>query len=473
LVASLLCAPRPDLAAAQDHLSFIERMTVMMTSPLPSSVLLSIQRSLTHVKDAGGQLHAAADVLDPLDAAGLAFLRDRTQRDRAAGLRTFHCPDCDTAVSVVVHSYSHTGIAGGGRAFFRHCGGAAARACVAATDIARAPGAVDAARFNGIQEGPRHHAHKNLFAAMLEADPRFNEVVVERGVRHNGVCYRPDVQARFGGTRIAFEIQHASPLKKTVHARIGFYAAAGYLLIWLVDGNAPDQMLFLQGFQDLTLLQGGDILALDNAGLAMATRQGRAQATLTTLNQTNDRLDLTREPIDLAAGIARFAKSGCEDLPLISTNLLSRQMFTALRSRKLSDIRAAVETLCHQECLPRTGSDAVTCGLPTVIAVLGTLFTGYRSNEFGFGERDPAAVLDRFLSIRRYAVWSPLLARTAGVSPRAADLLARDGIADKLARALDAVAGDPPVSDPIALWTPVIASLFPRLGRIRIGGNLR
>lgn len=102
-----------------------------------------------------------------------------------------------------------------------------------------------------------------------------------------------------------------------------------------------------------------------------------------------------------------------------------------------------------------------------MIAALGTLLTGCRWDASGFGTHHAAAILNNFLSTQRHAVWAPLLARAAEDSPLAAGLLARDSTARKLAAALDRVAGDPPLPDPVVLWAPVIAHLFPQLGHPR------
>lgn len=439
----------------------------MLMTSLSAPALPSVHRSLTHVKTADGQIHTAAAILDPLEAAGLSAARSQTRRDRNAGLRTYHCPDCDTALSIVVHAYGSTGIAGGRRAFFRHCGGAAARACVAAAEIARTPNAVNADRFAGRQEGPRHRAHKNLFAAVLEADPDFSAVAVEQAVTHGAATFWPDVQARLGARSIVFEVQHASPLLDTIQSRTAFYETAGRVVVWLVDGDGPEETFALQGFQDLAWPQGGRILALDDAGLAAGLRQGRAQALLITLHQSDDRLHITRERVALAEGIARVVPTA-EALSLIATDPSAQRVFAALRQGDYAAIRATVEILCGQAGLPLTGRDAEADSLPPAIAALGTLFTGQRHDASGFGERDATAILNNFLSSRRRAVWAPLVARAADVSPCATGLLARKSTARKLAAALDATAGDPPVPDPVVLWAPVIARLFPQLGRVPI-----
>ena len=439
----------------------------MLMTSLTTPALPSVHRSLTHVKAADGRIHTAAAILDPLEAAGLSEMRHRTRRDRKAGLRTYHCPDCDTALSIVVHAYGSTGIAGGRRAFFRHCGGVAAKSCVAATGTACTPDAVNADRFAGRQEGPRHCGHKNLLAAMLEADPAFSEVAVEQAVTQGGASFRPDVQARLGKRRIVFEVQHARPLLDTIQARTAFYEAAGHVVVWLADGDAPDDTFALQGFQDLAWPQDGRILALDDAGLAAGLRQDRAQVLLITLHQSDDRLHVTRERVALAEAIARvLPPAGI--LPLIAIDPSARDVFAALRQGDHAAIRAAVETLCGQAGLNLTARDAEADGLPAAIAALGTLFTGHRHDASGFGERDAAAIVNSFLYTRRHAIWAPLLARTADVSPCAAGLLARDSTARKLAAALNMHAGDPPDPDPGVLWSPVIARLFPRLGRVPI-----
>jgi hypothetical protein len=143
-------------------------------------------------------------------------------------------------------------------------------------------GDIDAARFNGRQEGARHKRLKTLLCQMLSADPNIATAeceVLVTGIGADGraTWRRPDVLAvTADGRRLAFDVQIASPLLATIDGRERFYAAQGIAWHWIVDACQPER-LHLQGFQDLIMPQACQVLGFNKeiAGLAKTDNQSR------------------------------------------------------------------------------------------------------------------------------------------------------------------------------------------------------
>ena len=409
-------------------------------------------------------LRETSAVLDHLTAEDVSGLRDAIGAAWSAGEAFFTCPDCGGAIYLSAYGMRASQRMGGTRAFFKHHARPEGPTCPAALAAGRHPDAVDAARFNGRQEGARHRALKLGLATTLEADPAFRDVAVERAVVAGNVWRRPDVQARLGGIRYAFEIQLATPQATTVREREHFYGLAETPLVWIVDGDALREILPSQGFQDIVWRQGGSILALDGASLAIGAPGQSARVRLVTLRETARGLGYTATAMDLVEALALVAPTGAITRPLVGVDPLSSRVFAALKAGDRAGVQARIDSLCRATGTGLTASQADTDGLPAAIAALGTLLTGRKCDASGFGEDEAAAILNSFLHTKRHRVWAPLFARARGLSPDADRHLQRDSTAQKLQAALTALVDDPPGDDPVTCWQPVLARLFPGLG---------
>ena len=424
---------------------------------------VAIARRITTVRDSTGLLRDTAAVLDPLTAEGLADLRRKVTIDHAAGRRTLHCPECGGALLVCVLSVGFTGIAGGGRAYLKHRRDPLRGFCPLATDRARSPDAVDAARFAGLQEG-RHHEHrKRILAAALAADNRFEDVAIERDIVHGDHRRRPDVQARLGARRFAFEVQHASPLLTTVLGRTQFYAVAGCGVIWLLDGDVPDAELLRQGFQDVAWPQGGRVLALSEATLAASTKTGRASVLVLSFSEADGRILIDRRPCDLVEAIELVAPVGAA-LPAISGDPLAVSLFSALRDGEPAAIRRAIVPYCRFLRHAGGPAEAEAEGLSKAIAATATVLTGGKFDASAFAPAHTTAILNNFLSPPRRHAWAPLLALAGKVSPSAARRLAVPSTAQKLEVALSAHGPETLAHGPVGRWSPILMRLFPQIG---------
>ena len=426
----------------------------------------AMPRLLSSVTDCRRDPPAAIDtaaLLDPLSAGEVAQLRREITAARAGGTDLFRCPVCGSGLILSTRPLG-PGRTGGGRTFFKHV--RAGDPCPLTDERAWHPDAIDAARFDGRQEGARHHLLKTTLAAMAEADPAFTDVAVERAIPMAGGWRRPDVQAVLGGTRVVFEVQLASLQLPRMMAREQAYEAAGMRLVWVVDADRIDDAVWRQGHQDLLAGQSGRLLALGDAQVAAVTGRAEEDAdpsscVLVTVEERDGAFDLDRRALGLAEAVDRVAPADPAARAPLARDPYSRAVFAALAEGDTGRIDRAIGDLCNLLDLEETAWDAGVDGVPAAVAALGTALTGRRCDASGHGATEASAILNTFLNTRRHRHWAPLLARAGAVSPRAAALLARGSTARKLAAALED--REPGAPDFAAPWRSLFAHLFPVL----------
>lgn len=95
--------------------------------------------------------------------------------------------------------------------------------------------AIDAHKFNGAKESLQHLKFKRLIVESIAADQSFTECLTEtHWVDGDGVRWRqPDVQARRGRQRIAFEVQLSTTFLHVIAERMKFYRDNNGALLWL------------------------------------------------------------------------------------------------------------------------------------------------------------------------------------------------------------------------------------------------
>ena len=414
----------------------------------------AVERRLTTVLDCLASPPVAVDaatLLNALSAADVATLRREITNGHADSTDLFRCVVCDGPLFLTTEALTF-GLTGGARTFFKHHAG---RNCPLTDTSGRHPDEIDARRFDGRQEGKRHHALKHRLAAMLRADPAFCEVAVERKVRTEGGWRRPDVQAMLGGTRFVFEVQLARLQLPRMIERERAYDLVGVRLVWVVDGDRLVDDIWWQSHQDMLAGQGGRLVAIGDAQLA-----GEACCGLVTVEERDGGFELDRRTMGLAEAVDLVAPSDPADRAPLSLDRYSRVLFVALRSADRERVDNALADLCDRLGLEATAKEAWRASVPEALAALGTLLTGRKFDASGFGETDAAAILNNFLHAPRRRPWAPLLAEAAQVSPCAAVRLARGSTARKLAEAL----ADPTdAEDRIDHWRPLFEHLFPVL----------
>lgn len=96
--------------------------------------------------------------------------------------------------------------------------------------------AIEAIKYNGAKESHLHRLLKEFIKQCLDTDPRFTDVQVEVTYRSTGIdksWRRPDVQAKFNGKPVVFEIQLSTTFLDVIIERKLFYQREGASLIWI------------------------------------------------------------------------------------------------------------------------------------------------------------------------------------------------------------------------------------------------
>ena len=169
-------------------------------------------------------------LLDPLSAIETERLKDDIRKARYAGQQLFSCPVCSSALHI---KYSPARAKNGQGAFFSHLSGSD---CPLADGNTISKQIISATKFNGKQEGERHHFIKHSLLNALQHDDRFRDAIWEnRVVGKDGKYRRPDVTASFGDRKLAFDIQLATLDHDDIRGREEFYEANGWHFIWLLS----------------------------------------------------------------------------------------------------------------------------------------------------------------------------------------------------------------------------------------------
>jgi Family of unknown function (DUF6035) len=145
----------------------------------------------------------------------------------------YRCALCNVPVALLTNPQK--------RWFFRHstedCD------CPAKTKSALNHEEIQARKFNGVKESDPHKKIKRLLMEGLEADPSFSNVATEKLVlsySDTQMRRRPDVQANYGGTSFAFEIQLSTTFLDVIIGRKTFYRDEGWQLLWVLPMFSPD-----------------------------------------------------------------------------------------------------------------------------------------------------------------------------------------------------------------------------------------
>jgi hypothetical protein len=133
--------------------------------------------------------------------------------------------------------------------------------------------AVNAVKFDGVQEGPLHERVKHVVGELLELDEltTAGSVLVDKYVNADGERRRPDVRAAYAGRPIAFEVQLATTQLPVIVAREQFYAREGRHLIWITwDFAADDERPMLTAFEDVYYSHNKNLFSLDDESVRVS-----------------------------------------------------------------------------------------------------------------------------------------------------------------------------------------------------------
>lgn len=438
----------------------------------------SVVRAISLVQDGRpgsvGVVRTAAEILDPLDAAGLVRLRHAEFEARRNGRPLFLCALCQGPVHGRVKGVHATGATGGRRAFFVHNPRPAARFCPAGSlSDGNSPAMIDALRFRGLQEGQRHAMLKTALMAALQQDPLFEDVAVEQIVRDgNGGWRRPDVLATTPWGKVGFDVQLVPPLLDCIIGRQRFYAEAGIGHLWIVDAANLDGLI-QQGFLDVVMAQGGVALGFDETAAYLSHNNGTLILHLVSLTEDADQHQFTAasEPIGRHIVLDFAGLRSAAAMP-VARDLRAASFFTALRTgdhRGRAAILVALAVGCGIPDITAAEAD----GIFGVVAAMATLVSGRKADASGFADSAVNAIINQFLRAEQagmrpnhvHRAWAPVLARAA-FHPAVMPWIDKPGTRTRplLDAALGEVALAPALSQKLIRdWLPLLDRLFPGL----------
>lgn len=148
--------------------------------------------------------------------------------------------------------------------------------CPAVTHSGLTEADMRAMKYRGAQESGAHLRTKELLVRSLAADPGFSEVRVEATWRASeGLpgLRRPDVSARHGELRTAFEVQLSTTFLDVVLGRKRFYREEGAALVWVLPSFDPSYRRMTT--DDILFGNNSNILVVDEATVeaSIAARQ--------------------------------------------------------------------------------------------------------------------------------------------------------------------------------------------------------
>ncbi|GLI99539.1 DUF6035 family protein [Sphingobium sp. BS19] len=141
--------------------------------------------------------------------------------------------------------------------------------CPAVTHSGLTEPEMRAMKYRGAQESDAHLRTKELLVHSLAADPGFSDVRVEATWRASEGLVglrRPDVSARCGDLRAAFEVQLSTTFLDVVLGRKRFYREEGAALVWILPSFDPSYRRMTT--DDILFGNNSNILVVDEATVA-------------------------------------------------------------------------------------------------------------------------------------------------------------------------------------------------------------
>ncbi len=141
--------------------------------------------------------------------------------------------------------------------------------CPAVTHSGLTEAEMRAMKYRGAQESDAHLRTKELLVHSLAADPGFSDVRVEATWRASEGLIglrRPDVSARRGDLRAAFEVQLSTTFLDVVLGRKRFYRNEGAALVWILPRFDPSYRRMTT--DDILFGNNSNILVVDEATVA-------------------------------------------------------------------------------------------------------------------------------------------------------------------------------------------------------------
>jgi len=233
-----------------------------MNNEQPNADDLTVKSVLDKRLQNGFQLVDAEVWLNSLSEVGYAELRATTTQ-KGNDASKIVCAECEWPV------YSPD--VSGKRRFFQHRKGFPRTCCYSGEG--RDPRQVDADKFGGAQEGPRHKELKNFLCEILSFSETAKDIAQERHVSLPDRTFaRPDVYAEnWLDAPIAFDIQLSTTQIPTITRREAFYERGCIRYVWITD--VDQQQLLRRAFRDIYMRNDGQIFGIDENVLKEARKQ--------------------------------------------------------------------------------------------------------------------------------------------------------------------------------------------------------
>jgi hypothetical protein len=203
-----------------------------------------------------GRLLDAKRLIRFFDYAAAIRLRGILKDAASRGRPRLVCPMC--GVTLFLASSMHKNF------YLRHR--SEDGSCPAVTHSGLTEAEMRAMKYRGAQESEAHLRTKELLVRSLAADPGFSEVRVEATWRASeGLpgLRRPDVSARHGKLRTAFEVQLSTTFLDVVLGRKRFYRQEGAALVWVLPSFDPSYRRMTT--DDILFGNNSNILVVDDA----------------------------------------------------------------------------------------------------------------------------------------------------------------------------------------------------------------
>lgn len=206
-----------------------------------------------------GRLLDAKRLIGALDYAAAIRLRGILKEAASRGKPRLVCPMC--GVTLFLASSRHKNF------YLRHR--SEDGSCPAVTHSGLTESEMRAMKYRGAQESDAHLRTKELLVRSLAADPSFSDVRVEETWRASEGLVglrRPDVSARRGDLRAAFEVQLSTTFLDVVLGRKRFYRDEGAALVWILPSFDPSYRRMTT--DDILFGNNSNILVVDAATAA-------------------------------------------------------------------------------------------------------------------------------------------------------------------------------------------------------------
>lgn len=183
----------------------------------------------------------SAYLLDNLSEKEIFQLRDRLSEIARKSLdRHLVCSICNQPIILAGRPSKH-----GTTHYFKHYKDT--EECPIVTKNKYSQDEINAIKYNGAKESPRHIYLKEFIYNQIVKDRRFKNEAMEKVVKsfqEKKLWRKPDVSSDFGDTKIVFEIQLQTTYLNVIRDRENFYKNEKIYIMWFFDSSNMEKFRF-------------------------------------------------------------------------------------------------------------------------------------------------------------------------------------------------------------------------------------